>query len=254
MSSARSPMQEALDEMSQKWEIPAEILDIHLGKREDLTEKIVRVGDVFFHIPFLTKPQTYVLWKCLWPDCHNCCEKPIRLPLTEKDIEIMQKKLGYKTKSDFIKNETTLITFEDKSVQGLLKIHSMLSMKRKKDETPEDDGKKIPCRFLDSGGCGIHPDKPGVCWMFPFLPWTQKGDKWWKTEFHAKFVFTGACPGFYLEESLDAIMPTLQDYSGKIFDYLLSCQSSERNNYISTSKIIQYRFQYDLPSTDVKSV
>lgn len=252
MSAERSPMQEALDELAQKWDIPTEISDIHMGRRDDLTEKIVQVGEVYFHIPFLEKQQLYVLWKCFWPDCHNCCDKPVRLPMTENDIELMRNKLGYKTKSDFIKNETTVITFQDKTISDVLITHSMLSMKRKKDETPEDDGKKIPCRFLVSGGCGIHPDKPGVCWMFPFLPWRQTGDKWWKTESHAKFVFTGACPGFYLEKSLDPIMPTLQDYSKKIYDYLISCHSSERNNYISTSKIIDYHFLCDIPSTQVK--
>src|SRR5438445_535070 len=104
LSTVRSPMQEALDELSQKWDIPTEISEIHFGKRDDLTEKIVKVGEVFFHMPFLAGPQLYVLWKCLWPDCHNCCEQPIRLPMTENDIELMRNKIGYKTKSDFIKN------------------------------------------------------------------------------------------------------------------------------------------------------
>jgi len=241
-------MQESLDDLSKKWEIPHEIYDLHMGKRDDLTEKIVQVGEVRFHIPFLEKSQLYVLWKCLWPDCHNCCERPIRLPMTEDDVELMTKKLGYKTKSDFIKNETNVITFDDKMNNDMLITHTMLSMKRKKDETKDDDGKKIPCRFLTSGSCGIHPDKPGVCWMYPFLPWRVPVDKWWKVEYHAKFVFTGDCPGFYLEKSLDPIMPTLQDYSKKIYDYLISCHRAERNNYISTSKIIKYRFLCDVKS------
>ncbi len=247
-------MEEALDEISQKWKIPQEVYDIHMGKRNDLTEKIVQVGEVYFHIPFLEKSQLYVLWKCLWPDCHNCCEKPVRLPMTENDIEIMTKKLDYKNRSDFIKNETVVITFQDKSVNDVLITHSMLSMKRKKEETSEDNGKKIPCRFLSSEGCSIHPDKPGVCWMFPFLPWRTTGDKWWKVESHAKFVFTGACPGFYLAESLDPIITILQDYSKKIYDYLISCHSSERNNYISTSKVISRSYLCDIPSTGVSKV
>ena len=135
-------MQEALDELAQKWDMPAEITEIHLGKRDDLTEKIVKVGEVFFHMPFLTKPKLYVLWKCLWPDCHNCCEKPVRIPMTENDIDLMRKKFGYKTSSDFIKNETTVITFQDKTINDVLITHSMLSMKRKKDETPETEVKK----------------------------------------------------------------------------------------------------------------
>jgi uncharacterized protein len=234
-------MQESLDEISKKWEIPHEIYDLHMGKRDDVTEKIVQVGEVYFHIPFLSKPQLYVLWKCLWPDCHNCCEKPIRLPITEDDAELMRKKLGYKTKSEFIKNETYPITFQDKISNDLLITRSMLSMKRKKDETESDDGKKIPCRFLTSSGCGIHPDKPGVCWMFPFRPWRVNDDKWWKVEPHAKFVFTGECPGFYLDKSLDSIMPTLEEYSKKIKEYLVSSHRSERKNYIVTSKIIRNR-------------
>jgi Fe-S-cluster containining protein len=242
-------MQESLDELSKTWGIPPEIYDLHLGKRDDLTEKIIQVGGVYFHIPFLATPQLYVLWKCLWPDCTNCCKKPVRLPITEDDVELMQKKLGYQTKSDFIKNETNIITYEDKISKDLLITRSMLSMKRKKDETVDDDGKKISCRFLTSSGCGIHPDKPGVCWMFPFRPWRESDDKWWKVEPHAKFVFTGECPGFYLDKSLDSLMPTLEQYSKMINEYLVSTHRSERKGFIATSKIIRNRFMGNVYST-----
>lgn len=251
LSTTRSPMQESLDEISQKWGIPHEIYDLHMGKRDDVTERIVQVGEVYFHIPFLTKPQQYVLWKCLWPDCQNCCERPVRLPMTEDDIELMRNKLGYKTKSDFIKNETNLVTFEDKFNKNMLITRTMLSMKRKKDETENDDGKKISCRFLTTRGCGIHPDKPGVCWLYPFHAWREPYHKWWKVEPHAKFVFTGDCPGFYLDKSLDSIIPTLREYSIKINDHLHSYHRSERRGYISTLKIIKNYFPSNPKSTIV---
>ena len=42
----------------------------------------------------------------------------------------------------------------------------------------EDDGTPISCRFLDEKGyCGIHPDKPGVCWAWILLPLWLKPDR-----------------------------------------------------------------------------
>ena len=164
----------------------------------------------------------------------------------------MRQKLDYKTKSDFIKNETNMIIYEDKFNKDLLITRSMLSMKRKTDETEDDDGKKIPCRFLTSHGCGIHPDKPGVCWMYPFHAWREANDQWWRVQPHAKFVFTGDCPGFYLNKSLDPMIPTLQEYSKKIAAHLTSYHSSERRGYISTTKIIKNYYPANPSSTIVR--
>ena len=79
--------------ISKKWRIPQEIYDLHLGKRNDIKNEIVKVDQVFFHIPFLTQDNVYVLWTCLWPDCHNCCNRQTGLPLTMDDIKTVSKKL-----------------------------------------------------------------------------------------------------------------------------------------------------------------
>ena len=55
-------VQESLDMISKKWKIPQEIYDLHIGKRNDIREEIVKVGQVFFHIPFLTNDNAFVLW------------------------------------------------------------------------------------------------------------------------------------------------------------------------------------------------
>ena len=87
-------VKDSLDIISKKWKIDSEVYDLHLGKRNDVTDTVVNIDEVVFHIPFLTEDNLYVLWKCLWPDCHNCCERQGRLPLTKDDIKIIAKKMG----------------------------------------------------------------------------------------------------------------------------------------------------------------
>ena len=227
-------VEESINLLSKKWNVPPEIYDLHIGKRDDVIETTVYVDGVLFHIPILTRDNLYVIWKCLWPDCHNCCERQIRIPLIKEDIEILTKKLGYETKADFIKNETILSTFQQKPNDQILITRTMLSLKRKKDETENDDGKMVPCRFLNDEGCGIHPDKPSVCWMFPFAPWTERNSAGTLIP-HARFQFTGDCPGFYLDKSIDAMMPELKEYSKKIIDYLKAFNRSEKEHYVSSS-------------------
>ncbi len=48
---------------------------------------------------------------------------------------------------------------------------------------------------------------------------------------HATFQFTGDCPGFYLDQSLDNVMPVLRDYSRKIYDYNMAVSRTVRENY-----------------------
>jgi hypothetical protein len=48
---------------------------------------------------------------------------------------------------------------------------------------------------------------------------------------HAAFQFTGDCPGFYLESSIDSALPTLKDYSRRIFDYNMAISRTTRENY-----------------------
>ena len=107
-----------------------------------------------------------------------------------------------------------------------------INLKRKKDETIEDDGTHVSCRFLDEkGGCGIHPDRPGVCYLYPFSTWleNEKG----KAKVHATFQFTGDCPGFFLSENIDEMKDTLQDYSKIVYDYNMKSNRTMRENYSS---------------------
>jgi hypothetical protein len=88
MLSNRYPsVEESLKSLSKKWKIAP--YDLHLNKRDDVVDTTVNVKGVVFHIPALTKDNLYVIWKCLWPDCHNCCERQERIPLTCDDIVIL---------------------------------------------------------------------------------------------------------------------------------------------------------------------
>src|SRR5712691_9734025 len=111
-------VEESLKLLSKNWKIPLEIYDLELGKRDDVTDTIVEIDRVVFHIPTLTRDNLYVLWKCLWPDCHNCCERQDRLPLTKDDIEIIAKKMGYLSKAEFIRTETRISSWEEQEAFG----------------------------------------------------------------------------------------------------------------------------------------
>lgn len=224
-------VKESLDQLAKKWPIDQKLYDMQVGLRDDAVDTPVTVGGVVFHIPMLAKEDLYVLWKCLWPDCHNCCERQGRLPLTKDDIALLTKKLGYKSRAEFVRNETRISSWDQESSGNIITTLSMLSLKRKKDERDEEDGTPQRCRFLDDKGyCGVHPDKPGVCWLYPFASWLES-DKHGRPVVHATFQFTGDCPGFYLEKSLDTIMPMLQEYAGKIYDYNMAVSRTTRENY-----------------------
>ncbi len=224
-------IKESLDITSKKWKIEQQIYDLHLGKRNDVVDSAINIDGVIFHIPMLGRENLYVLWKCLWPECHNCCDMQGRLPLTVDDIDTIAKKLGYESKSKFIRNETVVSSWQENEAFGnIITTLSMLSLKRKEDEREEDDGTPIPCRFLDEKGCRIHPDKPGVCWLYPFASWLE-ADKKGKVVVHATFQLTGDCPGFYLSPSLDHMMPVLKEYSKRIYDYNMATSRTTRENY-----------------------
>ena len=78
----RKELEESLELLSKKWEINPVIRDFILGNRNDVSDFVIKVKDVIFHIPYLTKEEGYILWKCYWPDCHNCCDRQGRLPLS----------------------------------------------------------------------------------------------------------------------------------------------------------------------------
>jgi Fe-S-cluster containining protein len=109
-----------------------------------------------------------------------------------------------------------------------------INLKRKKDETEANDGTHIPCRFLDKeGACSIHPNRPGVCYLYPFSTWleNEKG----KARVHSTFQFTGDCPGFYLSESLDSMKQVLDEYAKIVYDYNMAYTRTTREGYSLSS-------------------
>jgi len=223
-------MEESLELLSQDWDIDPIVRDFIMGKRDDVSDHVIKVRDVIFHIPYLTKQDSYVLWKCYWPDCHNCCNRQGRLPLTSNDLITIGKGLQYNKVSDFIKNETNIATWEERGPSGNGITMTMINLKRKKDETEADDGTHISCRFLDEKGyCGLHPNRPGVCYLYPFSSWleNEKG----RARVHASFQFTGDCPGFYLSKSIDEMKSVLLEYSKIIYDYNMNSNRTVQENY-----------------------
>jgi uncharacterized protein len=225
-------VKDALDILARKWKIDPKLYDFQTGKYNDVDDTSIDVGGVIFHIPTLSKDSLYVLWKCLWPDCHNCCDRQGRLPLTKDDIDRIAKKVGYSSKAEFVRNETTISSWQEQEAFGnVITTLSMISLKRKQDEKLEDDGTPLRCRFLDDKGyCSIHPDKPGVCWLYPFASWLE-ADIRGHPVVHATFQFTGDCPGFYLDESINSMMPVLQEYSAKIYNYNMAVSRTTRESY-----------------------
>jgi uncharacterized protein len=225
-----SKIEEALELLSKDWKIEPVIRDFILGKKTDVADFQVKVNDVIFHIPYLRDENGYVLWKCYWPDCHNCCNRQGRLPLTSNDLITISKNLKYDKVSDFIKKETNISTWEEKGPEGNSVIMTMINLKRKEDEKESDDGTYIKCRFLNEKGyCGLHPSRPGVCYLYPFSSWleNEKG----KVRVHATFQFTGDCPGFYFAKSHDEMKQVLLEYSKMIYDYTMNSNRTTREKF-----------------------
>ncbi|MCH8975314.1 MAG: YkgJ family cysteine cluster protein, partial [Thaumarchaeota archaeon] len=100
---------ESLALLEKNWDIDPVLKDFELGKISDVADYPIKVKNVLFHIPFLLKEKKYILWKCYWPDCHNCCDRQGRLPLTSDDLITIGEGMKYQKTSDFIKNETLTI-------------------------------------------------------------------------------------------------------------------------------------------------
>src|SRR5688500_12648117 len=134
----------SIDTLSRKWNIEKPIYDLHLGRRSDVVDTTFKVNQVTFHIPKLSNDNLFVLWDCLWPDCHNCCDKQGRLPLTSKDISHISKQMGYQTQSSFLSNETYVATWENDSTSDsnskVITTLTMLNLKRKQLENETDNG------------------------------------------------------------------------------------------------------------------
>ena len=154
----------SLDLLEKDWEIDPIIKDFHLQRRDDVSENIIKMKDVIFHIPYLSKEKKFILWKCYWPDCSNCCTRQGRLPLTSHDLITIGTGMKYQKTSDFIKNETIIANWLETTPGGGTTSLTTINLKRKQDEKESDDGTHIKCRFLDEeGACNIHPTRPGVC-------------------------------------------------------------------------------------------
>ena len=226
----------SLDMLSKKWDIDPIVRELHLGKRVDLQDYQIKINQVTFHIPYITDPSLFLLWDCLWPDCHNCCNRQGRLPLTVDDIAKISQGLGYENKSDFITNETYVASWDTNSAtnsdnSNLITTLTMINLKRKSDESEVDNGNPLSCRFLDDhGSCDLHPDKPGVCWLYPFFSWSQYENN--RMSVHASFQLTGDCPGFYMSKNIDdKMMAILNDYSTKIYDYTMDVNTTIREGF-----------------------
>jgi Fe-S-cluster containining protein len=226
----------SLDVLSKKWDIDPMVRDLHLGNRTDIEDYQIRVNQVTFHIPYIIDASLFLLWDCLWPDCHNCCDRQGRLPLTVDDVAKISKVLGYKNKSNFVANETYVASWDNNSILNsgnskLISTLTMVNLKRKNDEIEDDNGKPLSCRFLnDHGSCNLHPDKPGVCWLYPFFSWSQYENN--RLSVHASFQLTGDCPGFFMSKTIDEkMMSILNDYSKRIYDYTMNVNTTVREGF-----------------------
>ena len=231
---SQKEIEESLNLLQKNWDIDPILREFMLGKITNVSDYPFKVKDVIFHIPYLVSEKKYILWKCFWPDCHNCCDRQGRLPLTSDDLIIIGNGLKYQRPSDFIKNETITTTWQDIAPSGQVTTMTTINLKRKTDETEQEDGTHISCRFLDEkGGCNMHPDRPGVCYLYPFSTWleNEKGT----ARVHATYQFTGDCPGFYLSDDLQLMKQELKDYSKIIYDYNMSSSRTMRENFGSVS-------------------
>ena len=79
----------------------------------------------------------------------------------------------------------------------------------------------------------MHPDRPGVCYLYPFSTWLENEQG--KARVHATFQFTGDCPGFFLADSIDEMKEILREYSETIYDYNMKSNRTVRENFGSVS-------------------
>lgn len=230
---SHTDIKEALELLKkQDWVIEPVISKFMLGEITDVVDHTIKIDSVIFHIPKLVKESAYILWKCFWPDCNNCCDRQGRLPLTSSDLITIGSGLKYKNTADFIKKETLMATWKEQSPSGQDITITGINLKRKENETLQEDGTHISCRFLDEkGGCGIHPNRPMVCYMYPFFSWTENESG--TARVHASFQFTGDCPGFYTSHEISPMDEILKEYSKIIYDYNTKYEQTLRDGFAS---------------------
>lgn len=221
---------ESLDLLEKDWDIDPILRDFMLGVVQGVEDRTVVVNGVIFHMPYLVQHKKFVLWKCFWPDCHNCCERQGRLPLTSDDLITIGRGLKYQKVSEFVEKETLTVSYREQGPSGAESIMTSINLKRKDGETEADDGTHIPCRFLDEeGGCSMHPGRPGVCYLYPFSTWLE--NEGGRARVHATYQFTGDCPGFYLADDTAPMAGELAEYSGIIHDYNMASARTSREGY-----------------------
>ena len=226
---SQKEIRESLDLLQKDWDIDPILSDLMLGRIRDVSDRVLKVGGVTFHIPHIGSVDKYVLWRCHWPDCHNCCDRQGRLPLNMDDLITIGRGLKYRRTSDFIRNETVTATYREDGAGGGVTM-TTINLKRREGETEAEDGTHVPCRFLDeAGGCSMHPDRPGVCYMYPFSSWLEFNGG--RARVHASYQFTGDCPGFYLADSPDPMGEELDNYSRIIHDYTMKSTATMREGF-----------------------
>jgi len=228
--SQESEVAESLRLLEKDWSVDPLLRDFILGRILNVNDTTVVRDEVKFHIPYMPDAKKYVLWKCFWPDCHNCCERQGRLPLTDDDLITIGEGLKYAKVSDFIRKETVTATYASGGPDGTEAVMTTINLKRREDESEDEDGTRIPCRFLDvDGGCSMHPARPGVCYLYPFTTWTQNDGG--AARIHATYQFTGDCPGFYLADGIDDMEREFADYSVIIRDYNIASTRTNRQSF-----------------------
>jgi len=132
---SQKEIEESLILLQKDWDVDPIIRDFMLGKITQVSDYAVKVKNVVFHVPYLITEKKYILWTCFWPDCHNCCDRQGRLPLTSDDLITIGKGLKYQNTSDFIKNETLTATYTEPGPSGQMTTMTTVNLKRKTDET-----------------------------------------------------------------------------------------------------------------------
>lgn len=223
---------EELNNPLKKWIIPPQLVEMYLGKRNDVVDIEIEIGKVIFHIPKLETANLYVLWNCLWPECNNCCQVD-RLPLTKDDIERLTTKFAYESKSKFLEKEGTIDTWTHKEIfDDIPTTRTQVCLRHT--NTTSEKHKTVQCGFADSQGCTIHSEKPGVCKMYPFMTYIENYKKNFKI--HAMFQFTRECPGFYLSSSINYFTSSLKKYAEMIYNYNMDYLRTKSEGYAITSR------------------
>ena len=216
--------------LKKDWYIDPLISNFLLGKITSVTDYQIKINRIIYHIPFLQNHEKFILWKCHWPDCHNCCNRQGRLPLTSDDLIQIKHKTGYKKNIDFLNNETLITNWNEQGPNNESLLMTTINLKRKHNETINDDGTYISCRFLDTNGnCTLHPSRPSVCYLYPFSTWSENKNN--KIDIHATFQFTGDCPGFYISDTLIPMQKILKEYSETIYKYSMDINRTIRKNF-----------------------